>query len=92
MAKVDVQCPLCGKTEVVKNGKHRNGSQRYLCNNKECPETTFILDYTNKGCIPGTDEQIIRMAANGSGIRDTARVLGISKQKVSDVLKKQKQV
>ena len=33
---------------------------------------------------------IIKMAVNGNGIRDTARVLGISKDTVISVLKKLK--
>jgi len=35
------------------------------------------------------DKKIINMTANASGIRDIARVLEISKQKVQDTLKKQ---
>lgn len=88
MATIKVKCSWCNETNVVMNGKHKNGTQRYLCQNPECPQKTFILEYTNKGCEPGIDEKIIKMAANGSGIRDTARVLGISTQKVLDTLKK----
>ena len=46
----------------------------------------------NKGAKPKTKEMIIKMAVNGSGIRDTARVLGISKDTVMSVLKKLKNV
>jgi transposase-like protein len=35
-----------------------------------------------------TEAQIIKMAINGSGIRDTARVLGIHKNTVMRLLKK----
>ena len=91
MATIKVKCPRCKETNVVMNGKHKNGTQRYLCKNKECTQKTFILDYANKGCEPGMDEKIIKMAANASGIRDTARVLGISIQKVLDTLKKHRQ-
>ncbi len=51
---------------------------------------TFLLTYTNKGFELGMDEKIVKMAANGSGIRDTARVLGVSTQKVLDTLKKRR--
>ena len=91
MATIEVKCPCCSETTVIKNGKNRNGVQRYLCLNKECPQTTFMLDYAYTGCKPGIDEQIIKMAANASGIRDTSRVLGVSTQKVMDTLKKQRQ-
>jgi len=50
----------------------------------------FPLEYTYNGWKPGVNEQIISMAANASGIRDTARVLKVSKRKVSDTLKKRK--
>jgi transposase-like protein len=49
-----------------------------------------MLEYTNKGWESGINEKIINMTANASGIRDIARVLKISKQKVQDTLKKQK--
>jgi transposase-like protein len=91
MATVEVKCPKCGETKVYKHGTNANGVQRYQCHNKECPQNTFMLDYINKGYEPGIDEQIIKMAANASGIRDTARVLGVSTQKVLDTLKKQRQ-
>ena len=83
-----IKCPVCGKTNISKNGKTRKGIQRYICNDKGCPQKSFLIDYTYNGCKPGIDEQIIDMAANASGIRDTARVLKISKQKVTDTLKK----
>jgi transposase-like protein len=62
----------------VKRGKTENDKQRYLCQNQDCPGKTFILDYTYKGYLLEIKQQIIDMALNGSGIRDTARVLGIS--------------
>jgi transposase-like protein len=91
MALIQVKCPLCKETKVVKHGHTENGTQRYQCTNKDCPKNTFLLDYDNKAYEPGIDAKIIEMAANSSGIRDTARVLGISKQKVQDTLKKHRQ-
>ena len=43
------------------------------------------------GRLPEIKEQIIDMALNGSGIRDTARVLGISTDTVLNELKKKSQ-
>ncbi len=37
------------------------------------------LDYSYRGYLPAIKQQIADMAVNGSGIRDTARVLKISK-------------
>jgi transposase-like protein len=47
-----------------------------------------LLSYTNRANEPGVKEAIVDMALNGSGIRDTARVLGIAKNTVLAQLKK----
>ena len=90
MQLVGVKCPVCGGTDISKNGKTENDVQRYLCNSKECTGKSFMLEYSYKGCKPGIEKQIIEMTANSSGIRDISRVLEISRTKVSETLKKQK--
>ena len=90
MVMAAVKCPRCGETKVSKNGKTEAGKQKYLCTNRECTGQSFLQEYSQNGSKPGIDEQIIEMTANASGIRDIARVLKISKQKVQDTLKKQK--
>lgn len=89
MAKIDVKCPGCGGTYVVRNGKNANGVQRYFCQNKGCPTKTFMLEYAYNGWKPDIEERIIKMTANASGIRDISRVLEISQTKVMNTLKKQ---
>ena len=86
MATVEVQCPYCKEKDVVKNGKNANGIQKYQCRNIGC-KRYFTLEYTYKGAKPGINEQIIKMAANASGVRNTARVLGVSTVKVMSTLK-----
>ena len=88
MALVEVVCPLCKTKTVVKFGLNRQGKQRYQCKNKACSKNTFILTYENKGFLPEVKEKIIEMALNGSGIRDTSRVLDISITTVLSELKK----
>jgi transposase-like protein len=90
MAKIEVKCPKCDETEVNKYGTSSSGAQRYYCKNENCSTTIFQLKYHNKGCEPGMEKRIIKMAVNASGVRDTARVLEISTYKVMDTLKKQK--
>ena len=46
--------------------------------------------YRYKAYEPGVKKQVLEMASNGSGIRDTARVLNINKNTVIDTLKKKK--
>ena len=89
MTMVSVKCPTCGGTQVCKYGKDKNGTQKYICRSEKCPTRTFRLEYIYEGAKPGIDEKIIAMAANASGIRETARVLNISTDKVMDTLKKQ---
>jgi len=55
-----------------------------------CSHKTFQIEYAYTACAPGVREKIIDMAMNGSGVRDTGRVLGISKDTVTSVLKKRK--
>jgi transposase-like protein len=85
MAKIEVKCRNCEETQVVKYGKSRSGEQRYYCRNTDCTTTIFQLNYRNKGCEPGVEQKIIKMAVNASGIRDTARVLDISTYKVTSL-------
>jgi transposase-like protein len=92
MVLIPICCPHCGQDQVVKRGKTEQGKQRYLCMNTECPTKTFILDYTYNGHLPEVKSQIIDMAVNGSGIRDTARVLQISPTTVISELKKKNRV
>jgi transposase-like protein len=90
MAMILVRCPYCDSDTVVKRGKTDSGKQRYLCQHEACSYRTFILDYTNRGYLPSVKRQIIDLALNGSGIRDTARVLRISTDTVIHELKKRK--
>ena len=88
MVLIPVRCPHCGHEDVVKRGKTENGKQRYLCQHTDCPVKTFLLDYDYQGCLPEVKRKILDMAVNGSGIRDTARVLNISPSTVINELKK----
>ena len=91
MAEIKVKCPYCGSEEVSLYGKNSTtGRQRYLCRNKACSHKTFQLEYKNNACRPGTKEKVVEMTMNGSGTRDTGRVLGISPNTVTAVLKKRK--
>jgi insertion element IS1 protein InsB len=91
MVYVQVHCPHCQAVDVVRYGKQRNGEQRYRCNNVDCPRHIFLLQYRNQGRLPGVKQQMVDMALNGSGIRDTARVLRVSPTTVIDTLKKKSQ-
>ena len=90
MAVEEVQCPECGSPEVARYGRQANGEQRYRCNNGDCERRIFLVRYHNTGRLPEVKRQMVEMALNGSGIRDTARVLGVSPMTVMSTLKKKR--
>jgi transposase-like protein len=83
-----VLCPTCQSIDVGRHGHSAEGKPRYRCYNPDCQRCTFILNYSYQGRLPEVKQQIIEMAVNGSGIRDTARVLEISPSTVIAELKK----
>src|SRR5262249_45279204 len=92
MTFVTVHCPHCDSEQIVKRGKTRRGTQRYLCQNTACITGSFLLDYRNRGCLPEVKQQIVDMSLNASGVRDTARSLHISPTTVLSELKKKEVV
>ncbi len=88
MGLMPVLCPHCHSDQVIKGGKTKAGQQRYKCQNTTCPHYSFQLDLLYKGRAPAIKEQIVDMRLNGSGTRDTARVLQISPTTVMNALKK----
>ena len=88
MAMVKVKCPYCGSEEVSLYGKNRTERQRYLCRNEGCRHKTFQVEYKNQASRPGTKEKIVEMVMKGAGTRDTGRVLKVSPNTVTSVLKK----
>lgn len=68
-------CPKCKSKAIIKNGFTKNRKQQYHC--KTCT-TRFIDYYTNKACLPTTNNNIIKLTKEGLGIRSTARILQIS--------------
>jgi transposase-like protein len=84
-----LHCPYCQGTDRVRQGTSSEGQRRYRC--RECQlgrGRTFLIDYTYAGQSPEVKRQIVDMAMNASGIRDTARVLHVSPTTVISALKK----
>jgi len=83
-----LHCPYCRGTDLVRHGTTPEGKQRYRC--RACPERgrTFLLDYAYPGHSQHVKHQIVEMALNASGVRDTARVLRVSPTTVIKELKK----
>jgi transposase-like protein len=87
---VVIKCPFCGNDKTSKNGHNKTGKQVYNCNNSEYKHRNFIKQYTHKTYLPEVREQVLKMNVNGNGTRATERILGISKDTVTAILKKHK--
>lgn len=88
----EVICPHCKGNQIMKAGRSAKGTQRYRCQNENCSTKTFMLEYRYRAYQRGIKEQVIDMAINGSGVRDTARVLKIDKGTIISTLKKSQYV
>lgn len=79
-----VICPQCAGEKVYRHGVAKRGLRRYRCAGcRHC----FQLEYVYNANKVEVREQIIEMAMNGSGVRDTSRVLKISQNTVMAHLK-----
>ena len=81
---IKVYCPHCTTPNVKKNGVKANGQQNFYC--KDC-HRQFQFNYKYLGADPHIKGKICQMAINGSGIRDTARVLKMSTMTVLVILR-----
>jgi transposase-like protein len=88
MALTPVLCPHCHSDHVINGSKTTAGQQRDKCQHTDCPRYRFQRDHLDKGRTPGSKAQIVEMRPNGSGIRDTARVLTMSPTAVINTSKK----
>jgi IS1 family transposase/transposase-like protein len=83
-----LRCPHCGSENVKEFGQTKAGKKRYKCLNTECPHVSFMGEYTYNACDPKIREQIYFSIVNGSGTRATARLLDISKDTVTNALRR----
>jgi transposase-like protein len=88
MAVEVVRCPHCQGSAVVKYGTASNGKARYRCQQDARCGRTFLRMYAYLGCVPEVKRQMVEMTLNGSGIRDSARVLQVGPSTVIKELKK----
>ncbi|MGC8401268.1 IS1 family transposase [Enterobacter mori] len=84
MATVTVHCPRCHSDEVYRHGRSCSRHERFRC--RSC-KRVFQLTYSYAARKPGVKEQIVEMAHNGAGVRDTARTLKIGINTVIRTLK-----
>ena len=91
MVTITVACRYCGNQDAVRRKElSTNGNQPHQRTGYKCEhcQRSFQLRYTHKAHEPGIKEKVIDMALNGSGIRDTARVLKIQYEHGDEYAKK----
>ncbi|MBC8953253.1 transposase [Xenorhabdus sp. PB62.4] len=81
MAKVDVYCRYCHKSEEVKGHAKETYRYCYAC----CK--VFQLEYTCRACKPEVKEQVVDMGMNNADICNTIRVLKVTTVTVMKILK-----
>ena len=84
-----LHCPCCPGTAIVRHGLAPEGKQRSRC--RACHAgrgRTLLLAYPYAGQALEGKQQIVAMAMNARGIRDTARVWHVSPTTVLKDLKK----
>ena len=72
-------CPRCASRHIKKNGISPQQKQKYRC--QACARQ-FITDYTYRGCQGAIPTQVVSLTLNGAGVRDSQRILQISRGKV----------
>ena len=71
-------CPVCGATHVVRNGKRKDGAQKYIC--KDCGKS-FVI--TTNSIVSGTRKDLnvwikyVDCMLNGFSVRKAAEECGI---------------
>jgi len=82
------RCPYCQSEQGIKGGTTAPGKQRSRCHTPDCSQQSFLRDSADKGRSPQIKQQVIDLRRKGSGVRDTARGLGISPTTVLNELSK----
>ena len=85
MVTVILKCYHCGSEALVRNGRTRNGKQRYLCH--DCGRTSRANPGSN-AYPPERREEILRAYQERSSLRGLSRTFGVSRNTVSSWLKK----
>ena len=85
IVSIELHCPNCQGTKVVKNGNKKNKKQNYLC--KTC-KRQFIGDHnlTYKGRASYIAAKILLLLARNVGVRYVTEIEEVSIKKVLSVL------
>jgi transposase-like protein len=85
MITITLTCYHCGSENLVRNGRTRNGKQRYLCH--DCGRTSRA-NPSSPAYPAERREEILRAYQERSSLRGLSRTFGVSRNTVSSWLKK----
>ncbi len=88
--EVTVKCPFCGSENIGRHGHNASGKRVYHCKNPACSHKYFVEEYTYQAYKPEVRQQVVKLSVECTGTRATGRILGISKDTVTAILKKRK--
>ncbi len=78
-------CPRCKGSDVIKNGKSRQGRQRFLC--VGCGKS-FLVEYSGYHLSDGQKQKVVELYQSGMGVRSIGRQLGFSPTAVLNQVKR----
>jgi transposase-like protein len=87
MVLMAVMCPYGQSDHITQRGKTETAKHRERGHTPHCPHQSFLLHPADTGRLPGIKAPSIALALNGSGIYDTARVVGLSPDTILNELK-----
>ena len=70
-----MECPECKSKHVSKNGKNRQGKQKYICG--KCSRQFIVLYESNRGYSDELKRDCLKMYVNAMGLRAIERVKGV---------------
>lgn len=85
MVTVQLQCVHCGSERIKRDGKTRNGKQRYRCH--ACARTSRENAQSERYSAP-QKEQILRAYLERPSMRGITRIFGVSRPTLIKWLKK----
>lgn len=86
MVTLYVLCPACDSRNVIRFGTNASGKQRYRC--RACKKTFVQHPATSRLNDPVFVAQVLASYQERASMRGVARVFGISRNTLADLLKK----
>ena len=81
-----ILCKFCGSDDVIRSGKTDSGNQRYKC--RACFRTFSIAAKTPRLQDPAFVATVLAAYQERASMRGVARIFGISRNTLADLLKK----